>query len=214
MHYSNCLSILIVSSIVILGKWSNARVIFDNEYRDNLEEQDKTLLKQFNKRHVKRETICPTPYHVLTADNRCVWSCGQGTQPDTTTNECVCQDGYYETGTDQFGRRVCTICPKPYHVVTSDNRCVWSCGQGTQPDITTNECVCQDGYYETGTDQFGRRVCTICPKPYHVVTSDSRCVWSCGQGTQPDITTNECVCQDGYYETGTDQFGRRICSPK
>ncbi|CAF0902572.1 unnamed protein product [Rotaria sp. Silwood1] len=183
MHYSNCLSILIVSSIVILGKWSNARVIFDNEYRDNLEEQDKTLLKQFNKRHVKRETICPTPYHVLTADNRCVWSCGQ-------------------------------VCPKPYHVVTSDNRCVWSCGQGTQPDITTNECVCQDGYYETGTDQFGRRVCTICPKPYHVVTSDSRCVWSCGQGTQPDITTNECVCQDGYYETGTDQFGRRICSPK
>ncbi|CAF4800246.1 unnamed protein product, partial [Rotaria sp. Silwood1] len=53
-----------------------------------------------------------------------------------------------------------------------------------------------------------------CPKPYHVVTSDSRCVWSCGQGTQPDATTNECVCQDGYYETGTDQFGRRICSPK
>ncbi|CAF3884746.1 unnamed protein product, partial [Rotaria sordida] len=34
-----------------------------------------------------------------------------------------------------------------------------------------------------------------------------------GEGTEPDNTTNECVCQKGYYETGTDGFGRRICSP-
>ncbi|CAF2388729.1 unnamed protein product [Rotaria sp. Silwood2] len=197
----------------MLEKRSDAKAIFDNEYRSDSEEQDRNLFKLFNKRLVKRQTTCSKPYHVLTSDNRCVWSCGEGTQPDSTTNECVCQVGYYQTGTDQFGRRVCTICPTPYHVLTSDNRCVWSCGEGTEPDSTTNECVCQVGYYQTDTDKFGRRVCTICPTPYHVLTSDNRCVWSCGEGTEPDSTTNECVCQNGYHKTGTDQFGRRICSP-
>ncbi|CAF2541686.1 unnamed protein product [Rotaria sp. Silwood2] len=141
----------------MLEKRSDAKAIFDNEYRSDSEEQDRNLFKLFNKRLVKRQTTCSKPYHVLTSDNRCVWSCGEGTQPDSTTNECVCQVGYYQTGTDQFGRRVCTICPTPYHVLTSDNRCVWSCGEGTEPDSTTNECVCQAGYYQTDTDKFGRR---------------------------------------------------------
>ncbi|CAF3621207.1 unnamed protein product [Rotaria sordida] len=105
------------------------------------------------------------------------------------------------------------LAEKPYHVWISANQCVWSCGEGTQPDTTTNECVCENGYYEIGTDEFGRRICAKCPEPYHVVTSDKRCVWSCSEGTEPDNTTNECVCQKGYYETGTDGFGRRICSP-
>jgi len=54
-------------------------------------------------------------------------------------------------------------CVGPYHVLASDGRCVWSCGAGTQPDDPNNssgQCVCQSGYTESGTDSFGRRVCT------------------------------------------------------
>ena len=51
-----------------------------------------------------------------------------------------------------------------------------------------------------------------CPRPYMVVASDGRCVWSCSQGTQPDPQTSQCVCQPGLFEVGQDQFGRRICS--
>ncbi len=53
-------------------------------------------------------TSCIGPYHVLASDGRCVWSCGTGTQPDNSSGQCVCQSGYIENGTDQFGRRVCT----------------------------------------------------------------------------------------------------------
>ncbi len=53
---------------------------------------------------------------------------------------------------------------------------------------------------------------TTCPKPYHVITSDDRCVWSCSTGTTPDSASNECVCKPGYTQTGTDSFGRRTCS--
>ena len=42
----------------------------------------------------------------------------------------------------------------------SDNRCVWSCSQGTTPNFESNECECQEGFEETGVDQGNRRVCT------------------------------------------------------
>ncbi|MFH1256948.1 MAG: dockerin type I domain-containing protein, partial [Candidatus Diapherotrites archaeon] len=53
------------------------------------------------------------------------------------------------------------VCPKPYHGISPDGRCVWSCSEGTTPDTASNECICKEGYVETGTDQFGRRVCTL-----------------------------------------------------
>ncbi len=53
---------------------------------------------------------------------------------------------------------------------------------------------------------------STCPSPYHIITSDDRCVWSCGTGTTPDSVSNECICQSGYTQTGTDTFGRRTCS--
>jgi hypothetical protein len=105
-------------------------------------------------------------------------------------------------------------CPSPYHVLTSDGRCVWSCAPSTQPG-SSGECVCQQGLVESGQDQFGRRVCSEpsdCPGPYHVQTNDGRCVWSCGTGTQPGAS-GECVCQQGLVETDQDQFGRRVCGP-
>lgn len=54
-------------------------------------------------------------------------------------------------------------CPKPYHVLTTDNRCVWSCSVGTQPNNTNNECTCQEGFIATSKDAFGRRVCVKSP---------------------------------------------------
>ena len=53
--------------------------------------------------------VCEGPYHVLSPDGRCVWSCGLNTTPDNITNECVCKDGHTESGNDKFGRRVCSI---------------------------------------------------------------------------------------------------------
>ncbi|MBN8614251.1 MAG: hypothetical protein J0L92_26870 [Deltaproteobacteria bacterium] len=56
--------------------------------------------------------------------------------------------------------RVSICCPPPYWRPTPDDRCVWSCSEGTTPDPRSRECVCQPGLRETGTDSFGRRVCT------------------------------------------------------
>ncbi|CAF0790228.1 unnamed protein product [Rotaria sordida] len=144
----------------MLKTCNGAKVIVLDKFPSDPEQENRVLLKPLNKRLVRRQIICPKPYHVWISANQCVWSCGEGTQPDTTTNERVCENGYYEIGTDEFGRRICAKCLEPYHVVTSDKRCVWSCGEGTEPDNTTNECVCQKGYYETGTDGFGRRICS------------------------------------------------------
>ncbi|UJR10329.1 hypothetical protein I4U23_014535 [Adineta vaga] len=212
MHGFGSLFILIISSSIILQQFVDARRISNDAVRDELHRQFRRSLEGADKRRMRRDIECPSPYHVLTDDNRCVWSCSEGTTPDDNSNECICQSGLVETSTDQFGRRICKVaCPGPYHVLTDDNRCVWSCSEGTTPDDNSNECICQSGLVETSTDQFGRRVCTTCPGPYHVLTDDNRCVWSCSEGTTPDDNSNECICQSGLVETSKDTFGRRIC---
>ena len=52
-----------------------------------------------------------------------------------------------------------------------------------------------------------------CPEPYHKLTDDGRCLWSCYPGSTPGAN-NECVCKPGYVETGKDKSGRRICELK
>jgi hypothetical protein len=111
---------------------------------------------------------CAAPYHKLKANGACVWSCNASTHPDPKSGECVCNAGLTETGTDELGRRVCGDdpgptfeCNEPYRKLMNDGRCLWSCGQGTHPDPKTKECVCNNGLTETGTDDFGRRVCTV-----------------------------------------------------
>lgn len=49
---------------------------------------------------------CPSPYHVA-LDDRCVWSCAEGTEPDELTNTCVCQLGMTPDGEDEYGRLAC-----------------------------------------------------------------------------------------------------------
>lgn len=58
---------------------------------------------------------------------------------------------------------------------------------------------------------IGRQPEPDCPAPYHVVAPDGRCVWSCGQGTQPDAASGICVCQPRLLPAGSDRFGRLIC---
>ncbi len=48
-------------------------------------------------------------------------------------------------------------------------------------------------------------------QPYHVLTDDGRCVWSCSAGTSPNNQTGECSCRAGLTETGKDRSGRKIC---
>ncbi len=52
---------------------------------------------------------CPAPYQALGANNQCVFTCGDGTEPNQATGECQCRAGFREIGTDATGRRVCRI---------------------------------------------------------------------------------------------------------
>lgn len=52
-------------------------------------------------------------------------------------------------------------CPPPYQVLGTNNQCVFTCAEGTEPDIVTGECHCSAGFREAGTDAQGRRVCRI-----------------------------------------------------
>lgn len=58
---------------------------------------------------------------------------------------------------------------------------------------------------------IGRQPEPACEGPYHVVAPDGRCVWSCGQGTQPDTASGTCVCQPRLSPAGRDRFGRLMC---
>lgn len=51
---------------------------------------------------------CTAPYHIIDAQGRCFWSCGEGTRPDAISNKCVCNGGLRQTRqSDDLGRRVC-----------------------------------------------------------------------------------------------------------
>lgn len=109
--------------------------------------------------------------------------------------------------------------------IAGNTQCV-TCAQyspNSVPSPAGDACVCVAPYQVAAVDSVdGVQVvgCTApeaptpvaCPAPYHVLANDGRCVWSCGAGTQPDNASNECVCQPGLVQTGTDQFGRRQCS--
>lgn len=169
--------------------------------------------------------LCPPPYHVLVGD-RCVWSCAHGTTPEDptdVTSKCICKPGFEAWKVDDFKRLVCRqkneTCLAPSHIMRN-GKCVYNCGVGamadpSQPDSTTAPCVCKVDHVVAGRDDLGRVTCRECPGPYHVKTSDGRCVWSCGAGTTPDLTAGldgECVCKPGYTESDDkDKFGRRVC---
>ena len=83
-------------------------------------------------------------------------------------------DKLFEFGKFSYeGNHCCDV--SQYHVWTKRQRCVWSCGAGTRPDLKTpcGECVCKTGFKETGEDKFGRRTCAR--------------VYECTKKTQPRI---------------------------
>ena len=88
-------------------------------------------------------------------------------------------------------------------------------GQGKAQEFILNDLGNNGGWNVTLNQSMADLAALIwdndCPGPYHVATSDGRCVWSCSQGTQP-AASGECECQPGLVETGKDQFGRRVCT--
>ena len=58
-------------------------------------------------------------------------------------------------------------------------------------------------------------VAASCPAPYQTPNADGvTCTFTCAQGTVPDQASGQCVCQQGYVQTGADNQGRRICGPQ
>lgn len=54
-----------------------------------------------------------------------------------------------------------------------------------------------------------------CLPPYQTTDASGRCVFTCGEGTVGDPASGQCVCANrGLVETGVDQFGRRVCTPR
>ncbi|MBI5411567.1 S-layer homology domain-containing protein [Candidatus Peregrinibacteria bacterium] len=107
-----------------------------------------------------------------------------------------CMDGYTRSGKEcASSTPVVNSCPKPYHVLTSDNRCVWSCGVGTTPDNASNQCACQNGYEKSGTDGLGRLVCkkivipATTPTPATPVTTTPVTPTTISTPTQPTAAT-------------------------
>lgn len=54
---------------------------------------------------------CRAPYQSLGANNQCVFTCAEGTEPDVVSRECRCRSGFEESGTDSAGRRICRLDP-------------------------------------------------------------------------------------------------------
>jgi hypothetical protein len=107
--------------------------------------------------------------------------------------------------------------PCPWFGARDGERCGTNGATCVQPPLR-----CADGSYTPSascTCVGGTFLCPpepddCCPAPYLVRTDSqdgNRCVWSCGAGTQPDVSTLECQCEPGKVETGKDAFGRRVC---
>lgn len=99
-------------------------------------------------------------------------------------------------------------CVAPYHVLSNDGRCVWSCASGTEPDPTGgNECVCAPGFVEVGTDVLGRRICgvatslfVISPNGDEMIGASSTYQVSWGSNNIPSTDLVEL----SYFPNGTD----------
>ncbi|MGI3186310.1 beta/gamma crystallin-related protein [Nioella aestuarii] len=54
-------------------------------------------------------------------------------------------------------------CSPPYQTLGANNQCVFTCAEGTEPDIVSGDCQCSAGLREIGTDAQGRRICRASP---------------------------------------------------
>jgi hypothetical protein len=72
----------------------------------------------------------------------------------------------------------------------------------TPKTISSNTCVCPDGYHdEEGTSRF----CLACPRFCATCTNSSLVCSSCkGTAINYRDNTNECKCSDGFTDWGID----------
>jgi hypothetical protein len=88
-------------------------------------------------------------------------------------------------------------------------------GPGLAADVYggPNHICCTGLVLQGGLCNVPPTTSNTCVAPYHGLTPDGRCVWSCSVGTEPsNVAPYECVCRLGFTETSTDQFGRRVCT--
>lgn len=120
--------------------------------------------------------------------------CSNHGQCNTTTGQCVCDDGF--TGSDCWGRR-----------------CPGDCSGHGDCNATTGVCECESGW---GSDSCGDRVCSAaciygrcvnatceCDPGWEGIACEAPvCVGGCGEhgtcGVRPDSNSTECVCDEGW----------------
>jgi hypothetical protein len=125
----------------------------------------------------------------LLDDGRCVQSCGQAANMNTSTGQCVCPVNY----TLMADQRSCGVscvgnaiwdpisgtcsCPANHTLLNSSVACAVNCGANATLNLNTGVCQCPSGF---------------------TLLDDKRtCMKDCGTGATMDKATGKCLCAPG-----------------
>ncbi|KAL4454553.1 hypothetical protein ABPG74_021758 [Tetrahymena malaccensis] len=112
-------------------------------------------------------------------------------------NQCQCKQGYFESPSTST-----TICDKcqPKCLTCSNKSTCDSCDQNLFFVLdSSKQCVCKDGYYEdSGVCKQCHYTCEKCNGP-----GSNNCT-SCSQSKNRILKSNQCTCQDFYFDDGSN----------
>eukprot|EP00825_Cyclidium_porcatum_P003294 TRINITY_DN1152_c0_g1_i4.p1 TRINITY_DN1152_c0_g1~~TRINITY_DN1152_c0_g1_i4.p1 ORF type:complete len:1226 (-),score=102.03 TRINITY_DN1152_c0_g1_i4:99-3776(-) len=117
----------------------------------------------------------------------------------TQSNECACEDGYYDNSVSEM----CSTCSSTCKTCTDYSTCT-ACYSSQQRELKSaaTQCTCIDGYYES-SDNLD--ICPSCHYSCATCSNGNECL-TCRQSSEyyreltPDGTTQLCKCLDGYEE--------------
>ncbi len=173
-------------------------------------------LSYYNPTNSLCQDICEPYYYVNTTYNVCIpcavscYNCSQPNSPSSCTTcsgsdhrtlvgtSCACNDGHYDNGVS-----VCALCN--YRCLTCSGlatSCI-SCNSALFRTInaTTNECLCDSGYYENNTCMTCQTTSTGCTScSYNTSTTIFKC-FTCDSSLFRTLDSNssKCLCLIGYY---------------
>lgn len=122
----------------------------------------------------------------------------------TSSNSCLCSNGFYENitlETCEPCKNSCETCSNSYECVTCPNPTQFHRNQFVD---SAKQCRCWPGYYDDGASkacQLCYHSCKTCSGPEK--THCQQCPDSATSFRYKNTTTNECLCETGYYDDGS-----------